>query len=309
LLRWRLLSAGIILAMLLSLMWLDARQAVFGVAGVWLLPVFVVVTIMATEEMLSLFRAKGHEPVAWPTYVGSTAIALSACIPVFVALAGRTFSHHHLGRVGWPFCVFGIAVVVAFAVEIRRFAQPGHAIVHIALSVLAMAYTGVLFSFLAALRLIDMGPRGLSAVVSVLLIVKLSDTGAYFTGRTLKRFMTTHKMTPIVSPGKTWEGAVGGLLFGVLGSCLFFLFIHPWMMGPLGDARPAVWTWIVYGVVLTLAGMLGDLSESLIKRDMERKDSSTWLPGLGGVLDILDSILMAAPPAYLCWTLGMFGPA
>lgn len=308
-LRWRLLSAGIILAVLLSLMWLDARQAVFGVAGAWLLPIFVAVTIMATEEVLSLFRAKGHQPVAWVTYVGSVSIALAACVPLFSALLDRTYSHHQLGRVGWPFAVFGLAVVAAFAAEMRRFQQPGNAVVNIALSVLTMTYTGVLVSFLAALRLIDMGPRGLAALVSVLLIVKLSDTGAYFTGRTLRRLMTTHKMTPILSPGKTWEGAVGGFVFAILGSCLFFYVIFPWIMGPLGDKPPELWRAILYGIILCLFGMLGDLSESLMKRDMERKDSSTWLPGLGGVLDVIDSVLMAAPPAYLCWVSGMFGAA
>lgn len=308
-LRWRLFSAGIILAVLLSLLWLDARQAVFGVAGVWLMPVLIVLVVMATEEMLSLYRAKELRPVAWVTYAGSVAVALSACLPMFYAFAGRSFSHHQLGRVGWPFCVFGLAIVAAFAAEMQRFTKPGQSVVNVALSVLAIAYTGLLGSFLAALRLIDMGPRGLAAIVSMILVVKLTDTGAYFTGRTLSRFMKTHKMTPILSPGKTWEGIVGGFVFAILGSCAFFTVIQPWIMGEKGDPIPPVWTWIVYGVVLAISGTLGDLSESLIKRDMERKDSSTWLPGLGGVLDVLDSILMSAPPAYLCWATGMFGPA
>jgi phosphatidate cytidylyltransferase len=308
LLRWRLLSAGIILAVLFLLLWLDARQAVFGVAGVWLLPVFVALTIMATEEMLALLRNKGHRPVAWPAYVGSAAIALAACMPLFYALADKPFSDDLLGRIGWPFVVFGLGIVVAFAAEMQRFQRPGNSVVNVALSVLTMGYTGVLISFLAALRLIDMGPLGLAAMVSIILIVKLTDTGAYFTGRTLSRFIKTHKMTPILSPGKTWEGAAGGLVSAILGSCLFFAVILPWMVGRNQFAIPPVWTWVVYGIVLAITGTLGDLSESLIKRDMERKDSSTWLPGLGGVLDVLDSILMSAPAAYLCWASGMFGP-
>jgi phosphatidate cytidylyltransferase len=65
---------------------------------------------------------------------------------------------------------------------------------------------------------------------------------------------------------------------------------------------------LLYGLILAAAGMHGDLAESMLKRDMQRKDSSTWLPGLGGVLDIVDSVLVAAPCAYLCWVLGLVGP-
>jgi phosphatidate cytidylyltransferase len=65
---------------------------------------------------------------------------------------------------------------------------------------------------------------------------------------------------------------------------------------------------VIYGVVLAIAGMLGDLAESMLKRDMERKDSSTWLPGLGGVLDIIDAVLFAGPVAWLCWVFGLVGP-
>jgi phosphatidate cytidylyltransferase len=81
----------------------------------------------------------------------------------------------------------------------------------------------------------------------------------------------------------------------------------PLIVGP--DAtKPAWWAWLVYGIVIAVAGIVGDLSESLLKRDMERKDSSTWIPGLGGVLDVLDSLLIAAPAAYLCWVTGIVGP-
>ena len=307
-LRWRLFSAGIILAVLLSLLWLDARQAVFGVAGVWLMPVLLVLSVMATEEVLSLLRAKGHRPVAWPAYLGSVAVAGAACLPIVTRLTGQPLPLVEPGRLDLSFCVFGLAIAVAFAAEMQRFARPGNSVVNVGLLVLTIAYTGVLISFLAALRLIDMGPLGLAAVVSLILVVKLTDTGAYFTGRTLSRLMKTHKMTPILSPGKTWEGAVGGLLSAILGSCLFFTVIYPWMMDSSRSIVPPVWTWIVYGVVLAITGTLGDLAESLMKRDMERKDSSTWLPGLGGVLDILDSILMSAPAAYLCWASGLFAP-
>jgi phosphatidate cytidylyltransferase len=304
LLRWRLLSAGVILAVLLSLVWLDAREAVFGVAGVWLAPVLVVIAVAATEEMLSLLRAKGHRPVAWVAYVGNFAIVVSACMPIFGNLLQDPDLARSLGQLGWPFTVFAIMTVLAFCGEMQRYEGPGRAIVDVGLSVLTMAYVGVLSSFWAALRLLDMGPWGLAALISMLFIVKLSDVGAYATGRTLKAFMTTHKMTPILSPGKTIEGGIGALVAAVAASWVFFRFLAPWITGG-SFAMPPAWAWISYGLVLAVVGMLGDLAESLIKRDMERKDSSTWMPGLGGVLDVVDSVLTAAPVAYLFWALGL----
>ena len=73
-------------------------------------------------------------------------------------------------------------------------------------------------------------------------------------------------------------------------------------------ARGPLWRWLLFGLMMALSGMLGDLAESLLKRDAERKDSSRWLPGLGGVLDILDSIVFAAAPAYYCFAAGLIGP-
>jgi phosphatidate cytidylyltransferase len=73
----------------------------------------------------------------------------------------------------------------------------------------------------------------------------------------------------------------------------------------LSAPAPDTWRWIVYGVVIAIAGMFGDLAESLLKREAGVKNSSTWMPGLGGVLDVLDSILFAAPIAYACWAFGL----
>ena len=115
---------------------------------------------------------------------------------------------------------------------------------------------------------------------------KCCDIGAYFTGRLLGR----HRMTPVLSPKKTWEGAAGGLVAGGAGG-------HRHQ--PPGPACCAADLAAVgFGLTVGLAGMLGDLAESLIKRDCQQKDASQVVPGFGGVLDVVDSIVFAAPVAY-----------
>jgi phosphatidate cytidylyltransferase len=143
----------------------------------------------------------------------------------------------------------------------------------------------------------------MAALVSLIFVAKMSDTGAYTFGRLLGR----HKMAPVLSPKKTIEGGLGGILTACACSYLFFAVIAPWIVGP-DAAAPSLWGCLVYGVVVSVAGVVGDLAESLLKRDMERKDSSRWMPGLGGVLDVLDSLLIASPAAYLCWIAGIVGP-
>jgi phosphatidate cytidylyltransferase len=111
-------------------------------------------------------------------------------------------------------------------------------------------------------------------------------------------------MAPYLSPGKTWEGAVGAMLFAVLGSWVVFHFLRRHMIA--GEiVELSAWQWIAYGLLVGVTGMVGDLAESLLKRDAGAKNSSAWMPGLGGVLDVLDSILFAAPVAYLCWAAGL----
>ena len=314
LLRWRLISAGVILSILFTLLVLDFRQACSAVTGLWLAPVFVVVAVLAAEEVLSLLAAKGHAPIAWPIYLGTVALALAACAPIWMELAsgsrGEKAGAESRGsgaalaaEFGAPLVALGMAMTLVFFVEIRRYRQPGQAIVHIALSTLTLVYVGVLSGFIAALRLYAGNRWGMAAVVSLLLIVKFADTGAYACGRLWGR----HKLTPRLSPGKTVEGAIGGVVTACAASFVFFHYLAPAIVGP-HYIRPAWWGWLVYGLVLAISGMVGDLGESLLKREMGRKDSSTWLPGLGGVLDVIDSILVAAPFAYLCWLAGIVGP-
>jgi phosphatidate cytidylyltransferase len=117
--------------------------------------------------------------------------------------------------------------------------------------------------------------------------------GAYTFGRILGK----HKLWPKLSPNKTIEGAVGGLVFGVAASLIVTLVAKSLLHVPALDWLPA----LGYGLLISPMAQLGDLMESMIKRDCARKDASSAMPGYGGVLDVLDSLLFAAPVAYGYW--------
>jgi phosphatidate cytidylyltransferase len=303
-LRWRLISAGAILAVLLALMWVDYQRLIFDTPGAWLLPVMLVVSILATGEVVGLLSNHDYQPRAGVAYFGNVAIPLAAAWPIVFGLARRQWSAlDSLGISGLQIAAISGCIVLALVCEMVRFVQPGKAITSAALSIFAMVYVGLLISFWALLRLHRDNEWGMMALFSMLLIVKMADVGAYAVGKRMGR----HKLTPVLSPGKTWEGTIGGILTACLTSWLFFRFGGPAIVGT-PYVMPPLWAVLTYGLLLALAGTIGDLAESLLKRDAERKDSSTWLPGLGGVLDIIDAPLVAGPVAWICWTLGLLGP-
>ncbi len=129
------------------------------------------------------------------------------------------------------------------------------------------------------------GEDGTDTLLLLLLCVICSDTAAFYVGSTIGR----HRMAPVLSPRKTWEGAVGGLLASVAGAVV----AHFWFYQRL--ALPHA---LAIGVLLSAAGVLGDLAESMVKRAAGAKDSSALLPGHGGFLDRVDSLLLAGPALY-----------
>jgi phosphatidate cytidylyltransferase len=151
-----------------------------------------------------------------------------------------------------------------------------------AASLLIIGYVPMLGSF-AALMLAE--PQGGARVVSYLLVVAMNDTGGYVAGVLFGK----HPMAPHISPKKSWEGFAGSLVFGVAAGLAMARFA----------LHVPLWIGIVLGVCLVGVGTCGDLIESMIKRDLGIKDMSSFLPGHGGVMDRLDSILVAAPVAWL----------
>jgi phosphatidate cytidylyltransferase len=256
---------------------------------------------------------------------------------VFLALAGSVELHHLIGAAhglpvgagnaavllvllaNWParlwpevwgadpwalvFGAFTLVVLLAFLAEMAVFRPPvpaaegvkagsGGTVVRMAVLVWTTAYLGVLPSFLAQLRwLPSLAPQAEGARTALALAIfvpKCCDIGAYFTGRMLGR----HPMSPVLSPKKTWEGLAGGLLLSATAAVAINRLLPVVRGGDLSAAG--------FGLVVGGIGALGDLAESLIKRDCRRKDASQAVPGFGGVLDVVDSIVFAAPVAY-CW--------
>jgi phosphatidate cytidylyltransferase len=158
----------------------------------------------------------------------------------------------------------------------------------------SVAYLGLLPAFFVQLRWWpDAAPAlaGVTALALVIFVPKCGDIGAYFTGRLVGR----HAMTPLLSPKKTWEGLAGGLTASVAVAAALNGVLSP-ILGTHAQAA-------AFGLAVGVAGVLGDLAESLIKRDCKQKDASHVVPGFGGVLDVVDSVLFAAPVAYW-WLLG-----
>ncbi len=152
-------------------------------------------------------------------------------------------------------------------------------------SYFSILYLGLLSSFCVAIRL----EFGLWHLLMFIFVVKFADIGAYTIGSIFGR----HKFSPRISPGKSWEGMGGAVAFAIIAAIGFAVCcdIMSW------------WFAIIFGVCLAFIGQIGDLVESMMKRDAEKKDSANKVPGFGGILDIIDSPLVAAPFGYLFFML------
>ena len=183
--------------------------------------------------------------------------------------------------------VFVGVLLGAFLLEMHHYTGEPGAVPRLALTLFAVAYLGLLPCFFAQIRWLTPDPDVSGLMLALVVFVpKGNDIGAFFTGT----FLGRHKMTPVLSPKKTWEGFAGGMLAGAA------VAVGLSLLAPVfGSVLEAA----AFGLVVGVAGVLGDLAESLVKRDGQTKDASKSIPGFGGVLDVIDSVLFAAPVAYL----------
>ena len=190
----------------------------------------------------------------------------------------------------WREVVLTVALGYMLVLEVIR---PGERpLERIAYSLFGLLYIPWLLGYFLLLRYTPDGHQGLLYFALPLLATFAADTGGYFAGH----FFGRRKLAPEVSPGKTVEGAVGGLIFSFLVVLLMTQLTH--ICSPLEA--------LLYSILVASASQLGDLAESLLKRALRTKDSGTSLPGHGGLLDRIDSLLFAVPATYLFLNISVF---
>lgn len=253
-------------------------------AGGWLFAgAIIVLTALALRELYGLAESKHATPNVILGIVWSVAMQLLIARGM-IADPGRMGALQAAVAVGL-FMILGTVVTLGF--ELFR-AKP-NALFNTALTVLGVSYVTLALSGLLVLRQTNnasfsgtWGDLGTSLVATLFVTIWAADSFAYFVGMSIGK----HKLFPRVSPKKSWEGAIGGLV----GSTAAFYGMARWIMPELDGAVAAA-----CGAMVGVVGPLGDLAESLLKRDAVVKDSGELLPGHGGVFDRFDSMLFAAP--------------
>jgi phosphatidate cytidylyltransferase len=252
-------------------------------------------------EFARLLEETPSRPLIGATLGGVAAVLVANWIPHVWGVVGESdrlsgLVHEPSAAVGalaWPLLSFVAVLMVTFVVQSLSFEAPGRAVSTIAGTMLVVAYIGLLGSFIVQFRWFDGCKHGLLPLAFLIATAKGADVGAYTVGRIAGR----RKLWPSLSPNKTIEGALGGLAF----ACIAAMIVEAWAvssnsMTGLGWAGTAV-----FGLVIGVTAQVGDLMESMIKRDCRQKDASAAVPGFGGVLDVLDSLLFSAPVAYGLW--------
>jgi phosphatidate cytidylyltransferase len=278
----RLLVSALLVPALVGLLALDAG---LGPTAPILFVLCVLIALRCGWEATALLRRPSVDPRFGPVAVCLMLLVMATWMP-------------HWSAVRKPVslaAVFGVCMLLLMAVRAIRFREPGVHGASLGAEVLTVGYVGLLLCLTASLRWMGPDQNGYQQLGSLIFATKMGDVGAYALGRLFGR----RKMSPYLSPGKTWMGAGGAVIGGVLGAALWLHLLSGWF-GFTWDHDRWKFT-LLFGAVMGVVGLLGDLCESLLKRDAGVKDSAALMPGFGGLLDLLDSILFAGPVALLLW--------
>jgi phosphatidate cytidylyltransferase len=261
----RILTASVALPILLYAVW--SRVPYFFIA------LTAIAVLLALSEFYALAKKRGYRPHQASGYIA--ALAIIGCFawqePV------------------WIVAVLAALTLVSFTIALSHGGEASTSLASVSATVFGVVYVAMLAGFLVGVRMItdtsSTHNLGAKLLTTFFAIVMMTDTSAYYTGRCIGR----SKLAPRISPGKTVEGTMGGFVAAIITGPLCRSIFFPEM--PLRDA-------VVLGVAIGIIGQVGDLAESLLKRGSGVKDSSKLLPGHGGMLDRVDSILFCAPLLY-----------
>jgi phosphatidate cytidylyltransferase len=272
-------------------------------APLWLFSLIVgLVVVLSLHEYLGIVEHSGIEPVRWIAY----ALAIFIVVHSFIFVAARYQGAGRYALYEFAIQAFYLAIPVLisllFGIPVIFRRELRTALAASATSAFSVFYIAIPLAILISMRLTS-GARSL--IVFVLFSVWAGDIAAYYVGKKFGR----HKLAPVVSPNKTWEGAIASLVASVIVAWLVFhfrepidrLFIPPrTFYTPLSPQVAPVHMVhvIVLGIITNVAAQFGDLFESAIKRGAQLKDSGSLLPGHGGILDRIDALLFAIPVVW-----------
>jgi len=228
-----------------------------------------VVTIFTIAGLYEFFKMLENKRISIYKYFG---IGIGTLIPLSILFRFELTK-------SWELLFIVLSLLFLILMQFRRPENSG-AVLGISTTIFGILYISWFLSFLIKIRYLT---AGIGLLATVLIITKLGDIGAFLVGTRFGK----KPLLPHVSPKKSIEGAAGGLIFSVLGAFTSKPFFNlPYLQ------------LMFIGIFLGILGQLGDLSESLIKRDCQVKDSGNLIPGMGGVLDLIDSLLFTAPAFY-----------
>ena len=274
--RDRLIYGTLITVSVVALFWLDHAigEVAIGsvsISGVVIFALTLLMMPIASRELRGMAAAKSID-------ISAAIISIAAWLVLLLFV-------HPAGPDGRLLAALIWGVLTAALIWAIRKGQVTGAIASVSVTLTAVIYLGVLGGFYLLMR--QEWPAWI--VVAAILTVKCGDIGAYFTGRAIGK----RKLIPFLSPGKTWEGLFGGIALAAIAAACFTAFANSKGVMSVNPIYAAIG-----GGILAIVGHAGDLTISLFKRDAQIKDSGKLIPGSGGILDILDSPLFAAPVAY-----------
>lgn len=304
----RLAAAAVLITSMILLLRFDfgfGTPESLGRPGLLLCALAIIVSAAAADEFSRLWSKCNSQP-SWLMQMATVVMIALSSAPVF----WRDYpAACPIGYFGWTFAGVIAAMLISCGYEMiiykteppeSSYRPPTGAVAErLGRSTFAYLYIAMLFGFILPHRMIqDNNHLGVLAVVLLIATVKMSDSFAFFAGKSFGK----RKVAPHLSPNKTIEGSLAAPIGGCFAAAIVIYLVGPYICNVV--VPKPVWWFALYGVVVTIAGMIGDLAESLLKRDADCKDSSSWMPGLGGILDVVDSLVFAAPVSFLIWMIG-----